>query len=195
MGDAKPVLVGWYRSPYVRRVAVSLKHYGVEYDHRPLQGWRDVSEVRAIHPAGRIPILVTESGERIVDSGAILDYLDNRVGREKALMPPASVRRDEIWRILSLALCATDKARELRDELYLRPETLRHDIWVNRWKEQLKSVLELLNACVELPHAAGQEFTQADVTVGVMYDIVQDWHPEILPEARYESLDSCVDGS
>jgi hypothetical protein len=34
--DTRPVLYGRHASPFVRRVAVTLRLYGIDYDHVPL---------------------------------------------------------------------------------------------------------------------------------------------------------------
>ena len=39
------------------------------------------------------------------------------------------------------------------------------------------------------PFAAGETFTQADVTLGVMYDMIHNIHPELLKVGSYPGLD------
>ena len=48
----------------------------------------DFDAMRAINPLGRIPSLVLDDGEVLIDSAAILDWLDQTVGPERALLPP-----------------------------------------------------------------------------------------------------------
>lgn len=70
------LLIGVNRSPYTRRVAITLRLYGVPYEQRDLSGSGNRTEVRAANPLGRIPALVLDSGETLIDSGAIVDHLD-----------------------------------------------------------------------------------------------------------------------
>ena len=84
------LLIGVNRSPYTRRVAVTLKAYGLPFEQRNLSGFGNRAEVRAANPLGRIPALVLDNGETLVDSAAIIDHLDEVVGREGA---DAAVRR------------------------------------------------------------------------------------------------------
>lgn len=42
-------LVGMMGSPYVRRVAISLRLMGVEHEHRQISVFRDADEFRAIN--------------------------------------------------------------------------------------------------------------------------------------------------
>jgi len=100
------ILVGRYRSPFARRVAISLRCLGIAYEHRPVTAWTHLAEVRGLNPVGRIPALVLDSGEVLFDSSAILDYLDHRVGAARALVPMEEPRRHEVLRIVDPALVA-----------------------------------------------------------------------------------------
>lgn len=183
-------LVGWYRSPYARRVAISLHHYGLGYEHRPITAWQNFEDVAAVNPIVKVPVLITEDGMAIPESAAILDYLDCRVGPERALTPPPSPLRDRARVIVATALAVIDKARELRYEVHLRPAELRYGPFVERWSGQIGSALVSLDQKVARDHAAGGVFTQADVTLGVMYDMVHDMHPHLLSSGRHLRLDA-----
>ncbi|MGI9305177.1 MAG: glutathione S-transferase family protein [Gammaproteobacteria bacterium] len=189
----KIVLVGWNRSPYARRVAVSMRHYGIEFEQRMQTAWDHYDDVRTVNPIVKIPALVTEEGDVIIESAAILDYLDCRVGPERALMPPPSPARDAVRRVVALATAIIDKGRELRYEVHLRPRELRYESFVERWSAQIESALASLNELVQSPFAAGDYFTQADVTLGVMYDMYRPMHPELLPIGKYPKLDALAD--
>ena len=188
--NGRLTLVGWYRSPYARRVAITMHLYGLDYEHRPITAWERFDDVAAVNPIVKVPVLVTEDGTAIPESAVILDYLDCRVGPERALMPPPSPLRDRARLIIAIALAVIDKARELRYEVHLRPCELRHEPFVERWSGQISSALTDLDTRVGSDYAAGERFTQADVTLGVMYDMVHDMHPELLPTGRYPRLDA-----
>lgn len=189
----KPLLVGWNRSPYTRRVAISMYVYGIEFEQRARTAWDHYDDVRQFNPIVKIPALVTEEGEEIVDSAAILDYLDCRVGPERALMPPPSPLRDRVRRIVALATALIDKGRELRYEVHLRPAELRYPPWIERWSGQLSSAIEALDGMIGTPFAAGERLTQADVTTGVMIDMFRNMHEQLLPEGRYRRLDALAE--
>src|ERR687898_2565159 len=87
------MLVGQYDSPYVRRVAVSLRVLEFEYEHDTRSVFADFDAMRAINPLGRIPSLVLDGGEVLIDSAAILDWLDQTVGPERALLRPGGTQR------------------------------------------------------------------------------------------------------
>ena len=70
------ILIGQYDSPYVRRVAVSLHVLGHAFECRLLSVFRDADEMRRINPLGRVPALLLDDDAVLIDSWAILDYLD-----------------------------------------------------------------------------------------------------------------------
>jgi glutathione S-transferase len=77
----------------VRRVAVALQHYGLAYEHRPWSVWADAESIARYNPLRRVPVLVTDGGEPLVESAAILDALDDLVGPERALLPRSGEAR------------------------------------------------------------------------------------------------------
>src|SRR4051794_18623024 len=85
------ILVGQYDSPYVRRVAISLRVLDFAYEHDTRSVFGDFDSMRQTNPLGRIPSLVLASGETLIDSAAILDWLDEQVGPERALVPRSGV--------------------------------------------------------------------------------------------------------
>ena len=189
----RPLLMGWNRSPYTRRVAISMYHYGIEFDQRARTAWDHYDDVKEFNPIVKIPALVTEDGEVIVESAAILDYLDCRVGPERALTPPPSPLRDRTRRIVALATAIIDKGRELRYEVHLRPAELRYEPWVERWSVQLTSAIEALDGMLGEPFAAGERLTQADVTTGVMVGMYRNMHQHLLPPGAYPRLDALAE--
>ena len=58
------VLYGRYASPFVRRVAVTLRLYGVDYRHVPLMPFGpDKAELAKFNPIARVPALRLDNGE------------------------------------------------------------------------------------------------------------------------------------
>lgn len=160
---------------------------GIDFDQDRVNAWDKYEEVRSVNPIAKIPVLVTEAGEIITESWAILDWLDQRVGPERALMPPPPLR-DRVRRITALAGAVTDKGRELRYERQLRPARLRHADWIARWSEQICSALDALDGWIEAPFAAGDRLTQADITVFVMVDSIRYNHHDLMRPGRYPNL-------
>src|SRR5260370_35010492 len=87
------ILVGQYDSPFVRRVAVTLHLYGMPFTRNTLSVFSDAGEMARINPLVRIPSLVLDSGETLIDSAAILDTPDEMAGPGPALTPPSRAAR------------------------------------------------------------------------------------------------------
>src|SRR6201996_1409696 len=86
-------LIGVNRSPYTRRVAITLTALGVPYEQRCVSGFGNRDEVRGHNPLGRIPALVLDDGETLIDSGAIVDHLDETYGGDRPTVPRARAQR------------------------------------------------------------------------------------------------------
>src|SRR5215207_3850524 len=78
---ARPViLIGQFDSPFVRRVGIALKLYDVAFEHRPWSTFGDGDKIVPFNPLRRVPTLVLDNGETLIESAAILDHLDERAG-------------------------------------------------------------------------------------------------------------------
>ena len=80
------ILIGQYDSPFVRRVAIALDLYGHAFEHRPWSTFGDGEKIAPFNPLRRVPTLVLDGGEALIDSTAILDALDELAGPEIAMM-------------------------------------------------------------------------------------------------------------
>ena len=183
----KPLLIGWNRSPYARRVAISLNLLEIPFDQEPVNAWDSYDRVLDANPIAKVPTLITEQGEAITESWAILDWLDHRVGPDRALMPPPP-DRTEVRRLTALAGAVIDKGRELRYERHLRPARLQYSAWIARWSEQITSAMHALDAQVDAPFAAGDRITQADVTIFVMVESIRSNHQDLMRPGRFPEL-------
>ena len=69
-------LIGMPDSPYVRRVAITMQLLGIEYKHVPTSVFYGYDETRSVNPLAKVPTLVFDDGEILVDSTLIIDYLE-----------------------------------------------------------------------------------------------------------------------
>jgi glutathione S-transferase len=181
------ILVGQYDSPYVRRVAVSLRTLGFAYEHDTRSVFADFDAMRALNPVGRIPALVLDDGEVLIDSAAILDWLDQTVGPERALVPPSGTERRRALRLIALATGAIDKVGAAAYERLIRPATLRWPEWVERCRTQGAGAIAALAA---EPWPADAPLDQAQITTACMLRYVQMADPDLLPPGRFPTLDT-----
>lgn len=182
-------LIGRYRSPFTRRVAIAMRLLGVPYEHRPYTTWRNLEQVRAVNPVGRIPALILDSGEAIFDSTAILDYLDQIVGPARALVPPREPERHRVLQIVACALGALEKVVAALYERTMHPAEKVHEPWVVHNENQALSALAWLASIEASPWLAGGSLTQADITTVVMIDFTRIVNPKLIPAGRYPGLD------
>jgi glutathione S-transferase len=57
-------LIGQYDSPFVRRVAIALRLYGLPFEHRPWSTFGDADKIAPYNPLRRVPTLVLDSADR-----------------------------------------------------------------------------------------------------------------------------------
>lgn len=162
-------LVGRLLSPFVRRVAATLNLYGLAWEAVPLATTTDGAAIRAYNPLGRVPILVLDDGETLIESAAILDHLDELAG-EAALVPRAGAVRREVLRVTSLGLGAADKTVAAFTELQRRPEEVRWAEGGAALMAQAMGGFAALEAMAVGDHLCLGRLTQADVTAVVARD-------------------------
>lgn len=63
-------------SPFSRKVRLVLKEKGLEFELKAERVWDRRADFLEINPAGQVPVLVDANGLTIVDSSAIVEYLD-----------------------------------------------------------------------------------------------------------------------
>ena len=181
-------LIGQYDSPFVRRVAIALRLYGLPFEHRPWSTFGDADKIAPYNPLRRVPTLVLDSGEAVIESTAILDYLDELVGQEKAMIAErGDVRRRQL-RICALGSGLADKAVSLIYERVLRKDQLA--LWVERCEAQIGGVLEMLDRereAIASPFWFGDRIGHADIMVACALRFTGEAHPHLF-NARYPAL-------
>ncbi len=163
------LLIGVNRSPYTRRVAITLKAYDVPFEQRSLSGFADRAAVRASNPLGRIPALVLDSGETLIDSGAIIDHLDEAHGRDCALTPAAGTDRRAVLKVAALMMGACDKALQAAYTRNHTPVEKIHQPWIDDCNTQVMTALAAVDAMIDpaRPYLLLGRLTQADITAFV----------------------------
>jgi glutathione S-transferase len=158
-------LIGVNRSPYTRRVAITLQHYGVRYEQRDLSGFGNRAEVRVANPLGRIPALVLDSGETLIDSAAIVDHLDETQGGDLPSTPRSGADRRAVLKVTAMMMGACDKGLHAAYERNHHPPEKLHQPWIDDCLAQMKSALAAVDAMI-VPgsYLLLGRLTQADIT-------------------------------
>ncbi len=185
-------LIGMFDSPFVRPVAVSAKLLGIPFEHVNWSVGKDFERIRQFSPLGRVPTLVLEDGEVLVECSAMLDYLDDRVGPERALLPPTGAERRTALRLMSFAYGAAEKAREEIVDRVFRPAEKRHAPWIERCRSQLRGALAELERHAAQKRDAqwlvGARMTQADVYVSCIFTFLTEAVPAAFKPEDYPML-------
>jgi glutathione S-transferase len=184
--DAAPqpglTLIGQYDSPFVRRVAVALTHYGIAFEHWPWSVWADAERLAQYNPLLRVPVLILEDGTVLIESSAILDAIDDRVGPEAALLPRGGAVRREGLRVSALATGVADKAVALLYEHVLRKPADRNPIWASRCSAQIKNTLQLLESERRGRPSSfwfGERPSHPDIALACALRFTREAHPEL----------------
>jgi len=183
-------LVGMLDSPYVRRVAISLKRMGLPFEHRPVSVFRHFDEFRGINPLVKAPSLVCDDGLVLTDSSLILDYLEQLAGPPRSLMPRGLPARRRVLQLLGIALTACDKTVQVVYERQQRPPEKLHQPWLDRVLLQVDAAYAALETAVAGadPYLLGRELTQADISVAVAWRFTQFYIADQVAAARYPAL-------
>ena len=171
------ILIGMFDSPFVRRVAVSMNLLGIAFEHRNWSVGKDFELIRRFNPLGRVPTLVQPDGEALIDSAAILDFLDECAGPDRALLPRSGKARRDALRILAVATGAAEKGVAQVYETVFRPPEKRHQPWMERCNAQMHAALAEIDRWAESRAGEwliGTGMTQADITASCVYTFLGD---------------------
>ncbi len=144
-------------SPYARKVRVTAIELGL--DGR-IEGvvtlpWDAATDLPKDNPLGKVPLLVTDDGQKLYDSPVICEYLDSLAGGD--LFPAAGTARWTALRRQALADGMMDATALCRLEGMRPPERQSAD-WIARQRRAIERGLDVLEA--EAPELQG------DVTIG-----------------------------
>lgn len=184
-------LIGMLDSPFVRRVAISMRLLGLPFEHEAISVFRGFDAFQKINPVVKAPTLICDDeggGSVLMDSTLMLIYAEALAGR--SLMParPAELVRE--LRLIGLALAACEKTAQIVYERGLRPAEKRHQPWVERVTGQLTAAYRELDG--ELGRAAldtnESGLRQSGITVGVAWTFTQLLLPEVVPAGGFPQL-------
>jgi len=183
------ILIGQYDSPYVRRVGIALTLYDLPFEQWPWSTFGDADKIRPYNPLSRVPTLVLDEAEVIIESHMMLDYLDSLVPAANRLYPVNEPERRRALKVAALAMGTADKAVSLFYEK--RMHTQVSDSWVARCKTQIFEALAVLEDDRSDRPASywfGDRIGHADIAVAVMLRFVTEAHPGLLVHADYPAL-------
>ena len=171
------ILIGQFDSPFVRRAAIAMRLYGVPFEHYPWSVFSDAEKIARYNPLMRVPALVLDNGEVIIESWAILDALDQLAGPGRAMMPGGDDRR-HARKVSALATGINDKAVSMVYETAFHNRATPQ--WIDRCLSQIAGALGQLELSRESRKSEwwfGPNIGHADITAACSLRFLGDAHP------------------
>ncbi|NHE80406.1 glutathione S-transferase family protein [Klebsiella michiganensis] len=185
-------LIGMMDSPYVRRVAISLELYGVEFASHPLSVFSSFEAFSRINPAVKAPTLVLDNGIRLMDSSLILSYFEAQAAPGRKLLPVAPDALASDLQTLGFILAAGEKAVQNVYEHNLRPAEKQHNPWIARILTQLLAACTEWNRLLEERPAAAVP-DQVAVTSTVIWTFIQSTIPHVVHAGDFNHIRSVAE--
>lgn len=185
-------LIGMMDSPYVRRVAISLELYGVEFESRPLSVFSSFDAFSRINPAVKAPTLVLDNGIRLMDSSLILAYFEGLASPARKLLPADPLAQASDLQTLGFILAAGEKAVQNVYEHKLRPAEKQHNPWIERITIQLLAACREWNTLLENRPAATVA-DQVAVTSTVIWTFIQSMIPHVVDAGDFKHIQSAAE--
>ena len=162
-------LYSYFRSSAAYRVRIALNLKGIAYEtvsvHLVKEGGHNKRpEFRAINPQMRVPVLVAPGGEHLLQSLAIIEYLDE-TQPEPPLLPKDPIGRAKARALADLIACDIHPLNNTSPLRYLKhvmgQEQSAIDAWYHQW---VIAGFEALEALIGPgPYACGKAVTIADI--------------------------------
>jgi maleylpyruvate isomerase len=160
----------YYRSSAAYRARIALNLKGIAFETSAVHlvkdgGHNTRPEFRAINPQMRVPVLVLPSGEILIQSLAIMEYLDE-THPEPPFLPKEPIARAKVRGLAEIIACDihplnnTSPLRYLKRELHQEQSAI--DAWYHHW---VTVGFEAYEALVTPggPYSYGAAVTLADI--------------------------------
>ncbi len=162
-------LYSYFRSSAAYRVRIALNLKGLAYETLPIHLVKDGGhnrrpEYRAINPQMKVPTLIAPCGEILIQSLAIIEYLDE-THPQPPLLPKDPIARAKARALSELIACDIHPLNNLGPLRYLKntmgQEQAAIDTWYHHWiLEGFEALEQLIEAG---PYCCGDAVTIADI--------------------------------
>lgn len=183
------ILYGRDLSPFARRVAIWCELQDRPAERRKLMvSGPEWEEIKKVSPQGRVPILTDEAGKPMIETWAIIDWLEDTAPDGKRLIPRTGEARREVMQRMAFASSTAEKGVTLVSEKNRRDEALRVAAVIERLEGQITAGLEAIEAMTpDSGWVGGEKPDGSDVTFVVVHDFIKSTNPHLL-EPGYPRL-------
>ena len=122
-------------SPYGRKVLITAIEKGLDKKVEVLPARTPEAELHKKNPLDKLPVLVTDDGEVVIESSLICEYLDE-IGSGPKLFPTEAKARRKIVQAQAVAQGVLDAVVLLRMEERRKPEERSQD-WIVRQQKKV----------------------------------------------------------
>ncbi len=142
-------LYGYYRSTSSYRVRIALALKGLDYHALPvnlLKGEQRSAAYLALNPQGRVPALRTDQGELLLQSPAIIEYLEE-LQPQPALLPADLLDRARVRAVAAIIGCDIHPLHNVSVLNRLREagqDEAQVSAWIGHWIGQGLAAVERL---------------------------------------------------
>jgi maleylacetoacetate isomerase len=185
-------LYSYFRSSAAYRTRIALNLKGLSFETISIHltkdgGHQHLEAFRAVNPQKRVPVLELPGGEVLLQSLAIIEYLDE-VHPEPALLPKHPLARARVRAVAEIIACDIHPLNNVGPLGYLRREVKADkaavDAWYRHWIEIGFEAVEALIA--PGPYAFGSQVGIADICIipqvanARRFDVGLDRFPKIV---------------
>lgn len=140
----------------------------------------DAEAVSKVSPLTRIPALVLDDGDVLIDSAAILDHLDELAG-DRALCLSTGPARRSVLQMTALAQGTLEKAVAVVYGRHFHNCAQQSADWLARYLGQTRAGLDELTRRLKGPYACGATLSHADAIITPLI-----WY-------MHDRMDACLD--